>query len=89
MRELYPRCPPGRETVIAKHACLKYSGRVGRSAATKGLAEEAVDLAVAAHIRHAETRYDQLLQRHWDRREARADVADKVRSIQAKWGRRE
>ncbi|MBN1583954.1 MAG: DUF2293 domain-containing protein, partial [Anaerolineae bacterium] len=27
VRELYPHCPPGRENVIAEHACLKYSGR--------------------------------------------------------------
>jgi uncharacterized protein DUF2293 len=32
VRELFPRCPPGREEVIAEHACQKYSGRVGRSA---------------------------------------------------------
>ncbi|NLF06361.1 MAG: DUF2293 domain-containing protein [Pirellulaceae bacterium] len=89
VRKLYPHCPPGRETVIAEHACLKYSGRVGRSAAAKGLAEEAVDLAVAAHIRHTETPYDRLLQRCWDRREARTEIADKVRGIQAKWGRRD
>lgn len=35
VRELYPRCPRGREVAIAEHACLKYSGRVGRSAAAK------------------------------------------------------
>ena len=45
VRELYPRCPLGRETIIAEHACLKYSGRVGRTAAAKSFAEEAVDLA--------------------------------------------
>ena len=67
VRELYPRCPPGREMIIAEHACLKYSGRVGRTASAKSLADEAVDLAVVAHIRHVETPYDQLLRRHWDR----------------------
>ena len=73
--------------MIAEHACLKYSGRVGRTAAAKSLAEEAVDLAVVAHIRHAETQYDRLLQRYWDRRDARASVADEVRRVRAKWGR--
>ena len=58
MRELFPECPAGREVVIAEHACLKYSGRIGRSAAGKSLDDEAVRLAVMAHIRHAETRYD-------------------------------
>jgi hypothetical protein len=33
VRELFPRCPSGREQVIAEHACRKYSGRVGRLAA--------------------------------------------------------
>ncbi len=87
VRELYPQCPPGREVTIAEHACIKYSGRIGRTAASKSLAEEAVDLAVVAHIRHVETRYDRLLQRCWDRGEARASIADDVRRIQAKWGR--
>ena len=87
VRELYPQCPPGREVTIAEHARIKYSGRIGRTAASKSLAEEAVDLAVVAHIRHVETRYDRLLQRCWDRGEARASIADDVRRIQAKWGR--
>jgi hypothetical protein len=85
VRELYPRCPAGRETIIAEHACLKYSGRVGRSAAAKSLADEAIDLAVIAHIRHAETPYDRLLLRTWDRADARAEVADRVRRVQASW----
>jgi hypothetical protein len=72
---------------IAEHACLKYSGRVGRTAAAKSLSQEAVDLAVAAHIRHVETQYDRLLQRHWDRRDAWAGVAKEVRRIQEHWGR--
>jgi hypothetical protein len=85
VREFYPRCPPGRETIVAEHACLKYSGRVGRSAAAKSLAEDAVDLAVAAHVRHAETEYDALLARGYDRRDARAAVSAKVRQTLAKW----
>ncbi len=85
VRELYPKCPAGRETSIAEHACQKYSGRVGRTASAKGLADEAIDLAVIAHIRHAETRYDQLLQRYWDRGDARAAVSEDVRRIRANW----
>lgn len=87
VRELYPQCPAGRERVVAEHACLKYSGRVGRTAAAKSLSAEAVELAVTAHIRHAETQYDRLLGRCWDRGDARAEVADEVRRIRAKWGR--
>lgn len=61
VRALYPNCPPGRERTIAEHACLKYSGRVGRSAAAKALDENAVRLATTAHVRHCETSYDELL----------------------------
>ena len=42
VRDLYPGCPHARETQIAEHACRKYSGRVGRSAAAKALDENAV-----------------------------------------------
>jgi hypothetical protein len=78
IRELFPNCPAGREQMIAEHACRKYSGRVGRSASAKALDEEAVRLAVVAHIRHRETKYDELLVRGHDRREARTAVADSV-----------
>lgn len=85
VRELFPHCPPGREQVIAEHACLKYSNRVGRSAAAKHLDEEAVRLAVMAHIRHVETPYDALLAQGYERREARAEVAMVVERILAAW----
>jgi hypothetical protein len=85
VREIFPGCPPGRETAIAEHACLKYSGRVGRSAAAKALDEAAVRLAVIAHIRHAETPYDSCLARGMDRREARAQVEGRVARVLAEW----
>ena len=85
VRELFPACPPGTETVIAEHACLKYSGRVGRSASAKSLDAEAVRLAVIAHIRHRETSYDRLLARGSDRREARAEVEKAVRQVLIRW----
>jgi hypothetical protein len=85
VRELYPKCPASRETVIAEHACLKYSGRVGRSAAAKQFDEEAVLLAVIAHIRHTETPYDDLLAAGADRWEARAQVQAKVHSVLHRW----
>ncbi len=74
IRDLYPNCPPERETHIAQHACLKYSGRVGRTAAAKDLDKGTIRLAVQAHIRHAETEYDRLLAETGDRRGARAEV---------------
>jgi hypothetical protein len=85
VRQLYPGCPAGREVVIAEHACLKYSGRVGRSAAAKSLDQDAIHLAVVAHIRHAETQYDALLARGYDRWEARAQVEEAVGRVLARW----
>jgi hypothetical protein len=85
VRELYPHCPQGREVVIAEHACLKYSGRVGRSAAAKSLDEAAVRLAVMAHIRHTETEYDTLLASGYERREARAQVEERIARVLARW----
>ena len=85
VRDLFPRCPSGREVAIAEHACLKYSGRVGRSAAAKSLDENAVRIAVIAHIRHAETKYDELLMRGYERWNARAQVEEVVRRIFTKW----
>ena len=85
VRELYPHCPRGREKQIAEHACRKYSGRVGRSAAAKALDEKAVRLAVVAHIRHTATAYDALLVRGWARQEARARVNDQVSTVLGQW----
>ena len=85
VRELFPGCPSGREMAIAEHACLKYSGRVGRSADAKQLDEDAIRLAVIAHVRHVETRYDTLLARGYDRQDARAEVAAAVERVLAQW----
>ncbi len=87
IRDLYPAMPAGREDDIARHACLKYSGRVGRSASAKDLEEDAVRLAVIAHIRHAETDYDALLMRGTDRSEARAEVLMRLDATLAAWAR--
>jgi hypothetical protein len=85
IRELYPGCPSGSEVEIAEHACLKFSGRIGRSAAAKNLDEEAVRLSVIAHIRHNETNYDELLVEGHDRWEARELVRESVENILSKW----
>jgi hypothetical protein len=85
VRELFPRCPPGREVAIAEHACLKYSGRVGRSAAAKSFDEQAIRLAVVAHVRHAETPYDALLAAGHERWDARAQVEGAVARVLALW----
>ena len=85
IRGLFPNCPERREQTIAEHACLKYSGRVGRSAPAKGFEEEMIRLAVRAHVRHRETNYDSLLAKGWFRGEARAQVRDRVEAVLEKW----
>jgi hypothetical protein len=85
VRELFPRCPAGVELGIADHACRKYSGRVGRSAAAKALDGQAVLLAVAAHVRHAQTGYDALLAAGVERHEARRRVQLRVDAVLAEW----
>ncbi len=87
VRELFPGCPAKRELQIAEHACRKYSGRIGRSAAAKSFDEAAVLLAVAAHVRHRETNYDELLSEEWDRADARTQVRRHVDEILRSWRR--
>src|SRR5438067_9266457 len=85
IREAFPRLVTGREQKIAEHACLKYSGRIGRSALGKKMDEHAVRLAVIAHIRHNETNYDELLGSGWERSDARGAVAEQVDAILNRW----
>jgi hypothetical protein len=85
--DLFPGCPIQEQRAIADHACKKYSGRVGRSAAAKELEANAVELAVRAHIRHVYTRYDELLARGVAREDARARVADAVAKCFETWQR--
>jgi hypothetical protein len=58
---------------------------VGRTAAARRFDEEAVILAVAAHVRHEETRYDELLARGADRGDARAQVREQLERVLARW----
>ena len=85
LRELYPGCPEGREKIIAEHACVKYSGRVGRSEAAKSFDAGAIELAVIAHSRHAETEYDTFLARGYDRFDARALIEFTIDEVLEKW----
>jgi hypothetical protein len=85
VREQFPGYPAGEARKIAEHACQKYSGRVGRSAAAKQLDSDAVRLAVVAHVRHAHTDYDLLLNQLGDRILARAEVRDRVEEVVRRW----
>ena len=83
--ELYPACPPEERIRIARHTCRRSSGRVGRSAAARQLEDSAIDLAVRAHVRHAHSRYDELLVEGVDRLDARAEVAADVDVVLEAW----
>lgn len=82
---LYPSCPPKQAIAIAKHACQKYSGRVGRSAAAKNLEAATVKLAMIAHIRHAKTDYDKLLSQGYERQDARRRVQGRIEEVLREW----
>jgi hypothetical protein len=82
---LFPGCPPAEAATIARHTGQRGSGRVGRTQAGRTLDEHALTLAVAAAIRHQHTRYDKLLMRGVERREARSRVQDDIDRILDKW----
>jgi hypothetical protein len=82
---VFPGCPVARADAIARHASVRGSGRVGRSAAGRALDPEAIELAVAAAVRHEDTRYDELLMSGLDREMARARVRDEVARVLQNW----
>lgn len=82
---LFPGCPTERADEIARHAAARGSGRVGRSAAGRALDESALELAVAASVRHRDTSYDSLLMAGIDRSAAREEVRREVTRIVDTW----
>ena len=82
---LFPGCPPDRAQSIAGHTSLRGSGRVGRSEAGRALEPAALELAVAAAVRHENTRYDELLMSGVEREVARAQVRDEVARVLDGW----
>jgi hypothetical protein len=85
IKRYYPHIPSRLEVKIAEHACLKHSGRIGRSREAKNFDEEAITIAVAAHVRHAETEYDELLMRGIERYDARRIISAKVNQVLENW----
>jgi hypothetical protein len=63
------------------------SGRVGRTAAGRALEADAVELAVAASIRHQDTAYDDLLMTGVAYADARDRVRAEVDDVLARWRR--
>jgi hypothetical protein len=90
IRMHFPGSPAAEAKEIAEHACRKYSGRVGRSAAAKEFDPTAIRLAVMASVPHRFTNYDELLLGGYDRYEARAMVRPEVDALLENWstGRR-
>jgi hypothetical protein len=85
IRELFPGAPRREVDDIARHATVRNSGRVGRTAAAKEFDEDALTLAVKAAIRHRHTKYDELLMKGYDRQDARHAVRDKVEEVLDRW----
>ncbi len=88
IRCMYPACPPEEAEKIARHTAVRGSGRVGRSAAGQNLEERALELAVAAWVRHQKTQYDDLLAGGVERFEAREMVRHRVREVLDRWAGR-
>jgi hypothetical protein len=84
---LLPGCPVDRAAAIARHAAVRGSGRVGRSAAGRALDEQAVTLAVVASVRHVDTRYDELLMTGVPRETARDRVRADIDRVLNSWRR--
>lgn len=85
VRAAYPSCPAAETDAIAEHACLKHSGRVGRSAAARQFDPVAITLAVTAHVRHRHSQYDKLLAQGRDRGDARHAVGGVVQGVLERW----
>ena len=83
IRELFPNCPMNSEQTIVEFACLKYSLRVGRSAAAKQLDEDAIRLAVIAHVRHEELTTMRCWIAVWIGYEARHHVQRRIEQVLA------
>jgi hypothetical protein len=82
---LFPGCPERRAEQIAVHAGQRGSGRVGRSAAGRGLDDKAITLSVVASVRHEDTEYDRLLMAGVPRMEARERVRSAVDRVLDVW----
>lgn len=82
---IYPACPSERAARIARHAGARSSGRVARSAAGRALDPGAIELAVAAAVRHEDTDYDELLMSGMERSEARRRVSVAIDGVLERW----
>jgi len=82
---LFPGCPAERAAAVARHTGTRGSGRVGRTAAGRALDPGAIELAVAAAVRHEDTPYDRLLMDGVSRTQARERVRPEMERILERW----
>jgi hypothetical protein len=82
---LFPGCPADEARQIASHTAVRGSGRVGRSAAGRDLQDQAIELAVGAHVRHQHTNYDELLMQGVERQDARKQISPQQREVLSQW----
>jgi hypothetical protein len=83
---LFPGCPAERAAAVARHTGTRGSGRVGRTAAGRALDPGAIELAMAAAVRHEDTPYDELLMHGGaSRAQARERVRSEVERILERW----
>lgn len=85
IRLLFPKIPAERAEAVARHAAVRGSGRVGRSAAGRALDERAVRHAVVASVRHLDTDYDALLMKGVPRQEARDRIWERIDAVLTSW----
>lgn len=85
IRRIFPGCPAQRAEAIARHASLRGTSRVGRSAAGRSLDPGAITLAVIASVRHDDTEYEDLLMAGVERQDARRQVHTEVQDVLDRW----
>jgi len=85
IRRIFPGCPAERAEAIARHATVRGSGRIGRTAAGRATDPEAITLAAIAWVRHHDTAYDELLMAGVERNEARRQVRPDIEHVLDRW----
>ncbi|KAJ6439732.1 ARS binding protein Abp2 [Purpureocillium lavendulum] len=84
VERVFPKIPTKDLARVVKGAMQKKSGRVGRTGTL--MLNEKARLAVAAHIRHCHTAYDEVLDQSKDRAGARKAVHQQVVHLMKEWG---
>jgi len=85
VNEMFPGLDEKTAQRIARHACEKYSGRVGRTAGAKQLDPELVTVAVVAHARHEHTNYDHLRAIGMNKEDSRRRIRPTIDRLLEKW----